>query len=67
MLSQGSFIPAEAKLLNFFYIISWLESKIKNRPMGEILREKSGYLFEKEVGDDYNLPYSIKLKTSFLP
>ena len=33
----------EARFLEFFDIISWLESKIENRPFDEILREKSGF------------------------
>ena len=36
--------PMEAKFREFFDIISWLEGKIGNRPFGEILREKSGYI-----------------------
>ena len=34
--------PFEARFMEFLDIISWLESKIENRPLGEILREKSG-------------------------
>ena len=39
--------PMEARFLEFFDIISWLESKIENRSFGEILREKSGYALEE--------------------
>ena len=38
--------PFEAGFLEFLDIISWLESKIENRPFAEILQEKSGYLIE---------------------
>ena len=37
----------EASFLENFDVISWLESKIENRPFGEILREKSGYILEE--------------------
>ena len=40
--------PLEANFLNFFDAVSWLESKIENRPFEEILREKSGYSLEEE-------------------
>ena len=40
--------PMEENFLKFFDIISWLESKIENRPFAEILREKSGYILEEE-------------------
>ena len=36
-----------ARFLEFFDIISWLESKIKNRSFESILREKSGYGLEE--------------------
>ena len=36
----------EARFLEHFDIISWLESKIENRSFGEILREKAGIQFE---------------------
>ena len=42
--------PLETIFLEFFDIISWLESKIEGRPFGEILREKSGYTLEEENG-----------------
>ena len=34
--------PLEARFLELFDIISWLESKIENRPFEEILQEKAG-------------------------
>ena len=34
--------PQEARVLLFFDFISWLESKIENRPFAEIVREKAG-------------------------
>ena len=40
--------PMEAKFLDLFDIISWLESKIEDRPFGEILQEKSGYILRKQ-------------------
>ena len=49
-LSVISEDPIEARLLKFFDVISWLESKIQNRPFEEILREKSGYTLEEEFG-----------------
>ena len=43
--------PFEAKLLrNNFDYISWLESKIENRPLEDILREKSGYVPKESEG-----------------
>ena len=39
--------PMEAKFLENFDIISWLDSKIENRPFEEILREKSGYVLNE--------------------
>ena len=41
--------PLEARFLELFDIVSWLESKIENRPFDEILREKSGYTLEEEI------------------
>lgn len=34
--------PFEKKALEYFDFISWLESKIENRPFAEIIREKAG-------------------------
>ena len=43
--------PFEVKFLrNTFDYISWLESKIENRPLEEILREKSGYVPKESEG-----------------
>ena len=39
--------PMEARFLEAFDIISWLDSKIENRPFGDILREKSGYVLQE--------------------
>ena len=39
--------PIEARFLEYFDVISWLESKIENREFGEILRVKSGYVPEE--------------------
>ena len=39
--------PLETRFLEIFDIISWLESKIENRPFDEILREKSGYVLKE--------------------
>ena len=39
--------PMEARFMEVFDIISWLDSKIEYRPFGEILREKSGYTLEE--------------------
>ena len=39
--------PMEARFLEFFDIISWLESKIYNRPFEDVLREKSGYVLRE--------------------
>ena len=36
--------PQEARFMEEFDVISWLESKIENRPLDDILREKSGYV-----------------------
>ncbi len=33
--------PFEAKFLDDFDFISWLESKIENRPFANIIREKA--------------------------
>ena len=41
--------PLEKRFLKFFDILSWLESKIKNRPFEEIIREKSGYISKEEI------------------
>lgn len=41
--------PMEETFLNHIDVISWLESKIDNRPFGEILREKSGCALEEEM------------------
>ena len=38
---------SEIRSVEFFEIISWLESKIEKRSFEEILREKSGYVLEK--------------------
>ena len=40
--------PMEANFLDVFNFISWLESKIENRPFVEILMEKSGYTIEED-------------------
>ena len=37
----------EARFLELFDIISWLESKIENRSFEEVLREKSGYVLKE--------------------
>ena len=39
--------PREKETLPLFDLVSWLESKIENRPMKEIVREKSGYGLEE--------------------
>ena len=39
--------PMEARFLEFFDIISWLESKIKNRSFGEILGKNQDMLWKK--------------------
>ena len=33
--------PLEEKFLNYFDIISWLESKIENRTVQEVIKEKA--------------------------
>lgn len=33
-------IPYESKALEYFDFVSWLESKIENRPFAEVVREK---------------------------
>ena len=37
----------EARFLELFDIIAWLESKIENRPFEEILQKKSGYVLKE--------------------
>ena len=36
--------PDEAKTLMYFDLLTWIESKIENRPVAEIVKEKSGMI-----------------------
>ena len=40
--------PYERRAFLYLDILSWLESKIENRPVGEIIREKSKIINRKE-------------------
>ena len=40
--------PYERRSFLYLDILSWLESKIENRPVGEIIREKSKIINRKE-------------------
>ena len=40
--------PYERRAFLYLDVLSWLESKIENRPVGEIIREKAKVINRKE-------------------
>ena len=53
-LKQYEDDPYERRAFLYLDILSWLESKIENRPVGEIIREKAKVINRKEVPLRFN-------------